>query len=263
MAKRSSRSTGADADLDEFAWQSPDNADGVAEKKKTKKKKRPSAEVAVVEDSTRAKAKRKSDGKSTGKSAKTTSSAKAASAKSSGKRASREAEVDENASSSVRKKKGSSASGRASGEGDARASGRRRRPPAKKKGVDPIIVISIITVTLLICGGIVYVSRRGTPEQGRNEPAMFDEAKKLHQEGIEAFREWNKAIAEGNGALELQKHKEAHEKLTKALDKLNETLEPYRDPDTGILATGYQGYEDMYSEIAQYLVDLEKSGRVQ
>ena len=240
MAKRGTRRSGGDAGLDDpYAWKGEE----VKDKKSTGKKKRKKKRAAEAEEEAPppAKARSAKSKKATGRSKRSTANASATASAARG----------DSARKSARKSSRS-----ASEDGSASSARRRRALPAKKKGADPIVFISIITATLLICGGIVVVSRMGGTEVGKDEPALFDEAKALQEKGMRAFRDWNKAIRDGNGQLELEKHKEALDSLQASMAKLDEALEDHQnDPD-------YEGYDSMYQDLTQHIIDLEKGGRL-
>tara|TARA_B100000965_G_scaffold190671_1_gene159156 strand:- start:136 stop:570 length:435 start_codon:yes stop_codon:yes gene_type:complete len=140
-------------------------------------------------------------------------------------------------------------------------SGRRRRAaPAKKKGVDPIIPISIVSVTLLLCLGI-FLMNRPSGKIVVNEDNEFQKAMDLKEEGMQAFREFNKYKKDGPPAKEIEAHDLAVKKLQAAMDQINSVLDKYRDKE-GMLPPKYEGYESEMGQIAQVLVDLEKSGRI-
>jgi len=241
-------------DDDEFAWQSP-------EPKKKKKRKSKTSSVRSKSSSTKKDTGSSANLRASGKTKKRTSSAKTPPAKTSssgkGARAS---------SSGVRKSGKRRPSGRSSAEdmnASGRRSGRRTAPAKKKKGVDPIIIVSLITGTLLLCGGIIAISKSTGPTQdGRNEPAMMEQADKLRDEGMAAFREWSKAQRDGPPGVERAKHKEALSKLKRFMELMNDILEPHRDPSTGMTSTEYEGWEEKMAEVAPYMVDLEKGAKM-
>lgn len=242
MAKRSTRRSSGDAGLDDpYAWKGDKKSTG----KKKRKKKRSSSADPEVEEVDEAPRRRSS------KSKKTTKRSKGSSARSSSSTSSARG------TSARKSARGTRKSGRSSSEeGSASSARRRRAPPPKKKGADPIIFISIITATLLICGGIIFVSNMGGTEIVKDEQALFDQAKDLQEKGMKAYRDWNQAIRDGNSQLELDKHKEALQALQDSMAKLDEALKDHQgDPE-------YEGYDSMYMDLTQHLIDLEKGGRV-
>lgn len=178
-------------------------------------------------------------------SAKTTSSAKSKALKDSGKRkAAAKDDEDE-------------------GE-ELTGSARRRRPmPAKKKNDQQMVVIgvSIISVAVLLAIIIVVFNKKRTPGPQRDENAEYNDFKRVRDEGMTAFREFNRAESQGNANLSRQKHGEAHQKLQRAMDMLEKILANKRGPD-GMLPKEFEGYEDDLQDIATHLVDLEKRGTV-
>jgi hypothetical protein len=217
---------------DDFAWESP------AETKKKKKKK-------------------SSKGKT---SAKRKGSASARSSRKSGSSSTRK-----KASSSTRKS-GSARRRRRDSEDDdddeMGNSGRRRRAgPAPKKGVDPIIPISIISVTLLVCLGIFLLGRK--PKKiVVDDNTGFETAMSLKKEGMAAFREFNKYKRDGPPDMEVKKAKETITKLQAAIDELNLVFDKYRDAE-GFLPKKYEGYEKDYSEMSRIVIDVQAGMRIQ
>ena len=188
---------------------------------------------------------------------------------STGKRKSAEA----NNSSSVNKKslkesgKRKSATGRAkrpSAEDEedddvTTSSARRKRAVPPKKKDNTVMLISIVSMTVLLVLGIVIINSKRTPVDGKNEQIQYDVYKKLRDEGMVAFREFNKASKDGNAALAKQKHKLALTKLQGAMEEIEKVLADKRDAN-GMLHKDFEGYEEDLSEIAQVIVDLEKRG---
>jgi hypothetical protein len=239
-------------DDDEFAWQSP---------KKKKKKKSKSA-------TGRKKRSKKTSGRSSSGRSSGEGKKKSRSATGKRKRASGSAKL---AGSSKRSSSSARSSGRrrrsSSGDDDGGTSGRRRgrsgRPPIprKKQGINPIVLISMFTGTILLCAIIIVAATSKPEKQVDNQPARLESADAVAAEGMAAFRAWNKAKREGNAAAESAKWKESHSKLQKAVDMYNEVLDQYRDKE-GYLPPEYEGYEKPLSEISKHLIDLEKSGKV-
>lgn len=180
---------------------------------------------------------------------------------------------ERNGASSVSRKGGlkdsgkrSAASGRRSGssdDGEMNSSARRRRaaPGPKKKDNTIVIGISIVSITLLLVVGIAIINSGGPAKQHVDQVKDFDDYKKLDQEAMAAFREFNKAEKAGEANLARQKSTEAHKKWTAAVDILNKILDYHRSP-SGDVNPEYEGYEEELSRIAQHLVDLEKRSTV-
>ncbi|MGE0712060.1 MAG: hypothetical protein AB7N76_31750 [Planctomycetota bacterium] len=229
MAKRGSTRRAQTGD-DEFAWQTPDGEDDAPKKKKKKSKTTGKSKSAAGDDSARS---------SKGSLKNSSSTRKKASGKSSARRK-RESGDDEDF-----------------GEGSTR---RKRATPAPKKGVDPVIPISIISVTLLICLGI-FLMNRGPQKIKTDENKEFEAAKKMQEEGMTAFKEFNKAKKSGPPDMVVKKGHEATQKLQKAMDMMNAVLDKYRDKE-GMLPPNLEGYERDMSEIGTILVDIEKSGQL-
>lgn len=148
-------------------------------------------------------------------------------------------------------------------EKDMSSSARRRRaaPIKKKDNTNTVVMaVSMISITLILCIGIVIWGKRKTPVEGRDETKMFDGFKGSKEAGMKAFREFNKAEKDGNAALAKSKHKEAHDHLSRAVDQLNEVLSHHQVD--GQTDPQYEGYESELSEISQILVDLEKRGQL-
>ena len=59
-------------------------------------------------------------------------------------------------------------------------------------------------------------------------------------------------------AEEQARHREARQKLRRYFEIMNDLLEPHRDP-CGFVAREYEGYEEVLSGTAVYLVDLERA----
>jgi hypothetical protein len=179
-------------------------------------------------------------------SAKTTSSAKSKALKDSGKRKSAARDDDDEA------------------EPELTGSARRRRPlPVKKKNDQQMIVIgvSIISIALLMAIGIVIFNKKRTPLPQRDENKEYSDFKVVWDEGMNAFREFNRAESQGNATLSRQKHGEAHQKLQRAMDMLEAILSSKRNA-AGDLPKEFEGYESDMQKIAEILVDLEKRGTV-
>jgi Sec-independent protein translocase protein TatA len=145
------------------------------------------------------------------------------------------------------------------GDGDDMSSSARRKRvvPKKKQDFSPVMIISAISLTLILCVGIVLMNKGRTPVAGRDDTKTFDEFKKLKEEGLKLFGEFNAAAKTDNAALAQQKGEAAHAKLTEATEKLNALLDNYRRPD-GTLPPEYEGHEQEYEAIAPRLVDIEK-----
>lgn len=154
-----------------------------------------------------------------------------------------------------------------SGEEELNGSGRRKRPsngslPARRKqggGVPPVVIISVITCTVLLVGVIIAYRATRQPPVKVDHQEDIKRAETLRDEGIRAFRAWNKAKAEGL-ETEQQEWKNAHTKLTEAMDVINAVLDnpQYKDPQTGELLADYAGWTDLQAEIAPFLYDLGK-----
>lgn len=184
---------------------------------------------------------------------------------------------DRNGSSSVSKKSSlkdsgkrrstsgsnpSSSSRRSSGDEDLGGSARRRRAaPPKKKDNTVVIGVSVLSITLLLVFGIVVINKSRVPVQNVDEQAQFEDYKKYDEQANAAFRAFNKAEKEGQAGVAAAKHKEAHDKWTKAIDILNGILDKHKGAD-GHTHPDYEGYEEELSRIAMHLVDLEKRGTV-
>ncbi len=242
-ARRSEPDVDDDAGDDEFAWQPKKKK----KKSKTGKKKR----ISSTGESARSTGRRSSSGESdrsgkrkrTGsvKTSKTSGSAKLGG--SSRRKKSRRSESEDDSSSSTRR----------------RRSG--RTPLRKKKGINPVLPISIVTGTILLCLIIVIWSNTRPEKIVDDHPARLQEADAVTKEGMLAYRAWNKARASGNAKVELSKNREAHDKLVQAMEMYNAVLDPYRGGDD-MLPPEYEGYERPLQEIAKHLVDLEKGSRL-
>ncbi|RMG08025.1 MAG: hypothetical protein D6731_22555 [Planctomycetota bacterium] len=247
-----------DMDEDEFAWQSPPK----------KKKKKKSATGRKKRSKTATGSTRRSSGKTTTRSKRRSSTSKTSAA---GPKGSARRKGDR-LSESTRKKKpaasqrGSGRRRRPSEDDDLGGSGRRRsrsgRPPMprKKQGANPVVLVSILTGTLLLCAIIYFALNSGPTKIVEDQPAVLQQADDVAAEGMEAFRRWNRAKREGNAQQELAAWREAHSKLTQAVDLYNSVLDKYRGTDDQ-LPPEYEGYEEPLSQISQYLVDLEKGAR--
>ena len=155
------------------------------------------------------------------------------------------------------RKSGSARGKRASSEDDMGTSGRKRRAPApKKKGVEPIVPISIVTVTIILLVGLYFVFNRERPKQVR-EDLDWSTAKALEDEGMAIYREFLAARKADQPDVTKHKRELAVRKLTEAVEAMNRVLDPKRDKD-GMLPQDFEGYETDLSRIAQYLIDLEK-----
>ncbi|HBP22551.1 MAG TPA: hypothetical protein DEA08_32825 [Planctomycetes bacterium] len=117
-----------------------------------------------------------------------------------------------------------------------------------------------MSVTLLLCLGI-FLMNRPSGKIVVNEDNEFQKAMDLKEEGMQAFREFNKYKKDGPPAKEIEAHDLAVKKLQAAMDQINSVLDKYRDKE-GMLPPKYEGYESEMGQIAQVLVDLEKSGRI-
>lgn len=160
-------------------------------------------------------------------------------------------------SSSSTRKSGSARRKRPSGDDDdVGNSGRRRRAPAKKKGVEPIVPISIVTATILICIGLYFFLNKPQPVVV-NEEDDWSAAKKLQEEGMEAYGAFVRSRAKDQPDISKHKREEAILKLRSAVEAMNLVLDPKRD-DEGYLPKEFEGYENDLSQIAKYLIDLEK-----
>jgi hypothetical protein len=193
---------------------------------------------------------------------------------STGKRKS--ADPDKPGSSSVNKKAGlkdsgkrKTATGRAKrpsaedededGEVTSSSARRKRAVPPKKKD-NTVVLISVVTMTILLVIGVIVINKNRTPRANRDEKVEYQGFQKLRDEGMAAFREFNKAMKDGNAALAKQKNKLALEKLQAAMEAIEKVLADKRDPSTGFVHKDYEGYEEELSEMAQVMVDLEKRG---
>ena len=142
------------------------------------------------------------------------------------------------------------------GDEDGNSGRRRRAAPPKKKGVDPIVPISIVSATVLICIGL-YLFLNKTPPPQIREDLSWDSAKKLEEEGMAAYGAFVKARDQDQPDVTKRKRTEAIAKLKQAVDAMNAVLDPKRDKD-GYLPDEFEGYERDLSQIAKYLIDLEK-----
>lgn len=231
MAKRGSARRSADDDVDDAA-EDEGSADDMAWG--AKKPKKDSGRTGRPDS---VKSKKKSADDLPAKSKKDTG--KHAGLKDSGKRKKRSAEEE-------------------GGDDDMSSSARRKRViPKKKQDFSPVMIISAISLTLILCVGILLVRKGGTAGPQRNDQVSFDEFKKLKEEGLKLFGEFNAASKTDNAALAQQKGQAAHRKLTEAVEKLNALLDNYRRPD-GTLPPEYEGHEQEYEAIAPRLVDIEK-----
>lgn len=237
---------------DDFAWQSPKKKSSKG-KKSTGRSERP--ERSPSSSTKKSSTKTSTKGSTRGKSGRTSSEGSGKAKSTSSKSASTKKKSG-GASSSTRKS-GSARSKRASGEEDLGNSGRRRRAaPAKKKGVDPIIPISIVTVTILLCVGMLFVFNREPPKQV-NEENDWATAKALEDEGMNIYREFLAARKSDQPDVIKHKREEAIKKLTQAVEAMNAVLDPKRDAE-GMLPADFEGYETDLSRISRYLIDLEK-----
>ena len=134
----------------------------------------------------------------------------------------------------------------------------------KTHGRQGVVVLSIFTLTFMICGAILLIrlpSSNPAPADANNEQLVLDKADRLQGEGMAALREWNKARRDGDRVLEKQKHAEARSKLEASLETLERLLDRYRDSE-GYLLPEYQGYEEQLSGISVCLGDLLKGSRL-
>lgn len=265
MAKRGQTRRGRATEDDEFAWQTPET-DKKKKKKKKSKKGRESGK-----SSTRGSEKGKSVGKAVG------SKTKSSKSKTSSARSKSSSAKSKSTSSSSRTKrktgsgKGTSARKSASArrrrdseddDDDLGDSGRRRRAPApKKKGIDPVIPISIVTISLLLFVGALVMGNK-KPAKQKDENVEWTAALEKKKEGMQAFREFNKYNRDGPPDMAVKKNKEALALLTEAVDMMNAVLDPKRDPESGMLPKSLEGYEKDLSEISRILIDLQKSGKL-
>lgn len=158
--------------------------------------------------------------------------------------------------SSSTRKSGSARRKRSSGEDDVGNSGRRRRAAPKKKGVEPIVPISIVTATILICIGLFMFLNKPQPKVV-NEQNDWEAAKKLEEEGMEAYRQFVAARKKDQPDITKHKREEAILKLRAAVEAMNAVLDPKRDAE-GMLPDEFEGYERDLSQITKYMIDLEK-----
>jgi hypothetical protein len=159
--------------------------------------------------------------------------------------------------SSSTRKSGSARRKRASGDDDVGNSGRRRRAgPPKKKGVEPIVPISIVTATILICIGL-FLFLNKEPPKVVNEQNDWEAAKKIEEEGMAAYREFLAARKLDQPDVTKHKREAAILKLRAAVEAMNAVLDPKRDAE-GMLPDEFEGYERDLSQITKYMIDLEK-----
>ena len=254
MAKRPSARRTSDADDvddDGYAWESPKKKGkdtGSLKKSATgrAKAKRPSADD--EEDEPAPKAARSSTGKKTGK---TSGSAKL------GKSGSTRLEGSSRTKKSGSTRRPSSADDE---DDEGSTSGRRRRagPPRKKQDNNAVILISIVTITVLLIGGLVLRGQMATPVDAPNHQNELDRILALGKEGEQAFRAWNNA-KNGKGGNEQQAYNECRTKLQTAIEQLTGLLSqpPYCDGEGNTLPE-YEGYEPYMQKWAELLVDVEK-----
>jgi hypothetical protein len=141
-----------------------------------------------------------------------------------------------------------------------------RQPQAKPKShrAACVLLFSIFSLTGSICGAVLYVKfQKVRPAQKpvNNEQRVLDEADRLQAQGMAAYKEWSQARRDGDSATEKQKHGEAFESFSAAMDTLNRLLDRYRDAD-GMLLPAYEGYEEQLSDISIRLGDLVRGARV-
>ena len=74
---------------------------------------------------------------------------------------------------------------------------------------------------------------------------------------MQAYQAWTRARASGDRALETSSNALARSKLGEAIDCVDQVLVNYRDVE-GFVLPEYEGYEQILSEIAVHLIDLEK-----
>jgi hypothetical protein len=236
MAKRR---TARNVDLDDdggdddgYAWDSPP-------KKKKKKKKKSTGSMS---------------GSSRKKSSAGASARKSARAKKSGSARSK-------ASGSARSR---SSSGRRSGRsasGEMNTSGRRRRgaPPAKKSDDKTVMLVSIVSITLILCVGIALFNKASAPGPQVNHQSELDAARSLLDQGKAKFREYNAAKSAGQPSQQL--FQQALTSLQNGVDQMSQVLQQPQYVDAeGFTKPEYEGYETEMSEAAQLIIDLEKSG---
>lgn len=235
----------------------------------TRRKGRREAEDEDEGDDFEWKPKKKKSKKGTGRTARTSSSSSTKKKKSSKSKSARSKSADGGTGSTRSKKRGggtgssstrksgSARRKRSSGEDDVGNSGRRRRAaPPKKKGVEPIVPISIVTATILICIGLFMFLNKPQPKVV-NEQNDWEAAKKLEEEGMEAYRQFVAARSKDQPDVTKRKREEAILKLRSAVEAMNAVLDPKRDAE-GMLPDDFEGYERDLSQISKYLIDLEK-----
>ena len=244
MAKRSKSSARRSElhDDDEFAWQTP------KKKKKKKKKKRSTDSASGTEGSGRTRStKKKSTRSRSGKS----------------KRKSAREELAGSSRSSRSSSRSSRKSGRRPGSGahELEGSGRRRRVPAKaKKGINPVIPISAVTLSLLLFVGVL-IFRNDPPPPARDEPQMLEDARKTMAEADKAYSAWNAAKRSKDADAEAEHHREAIALYEKADSQLGAVLDKYRTEDDQ-LPDAYGHYEADEVHISKRLQDLAKGARL-
>ncbi len=160
-------------------------------------------------------------------------------------------------SSSTRKSGSARRKRSSSGEDEGGTSSRRRRAgPPKKKGVEPIVPISIVTATILICIGLFFFLNKPQPVVV-NEQNDWEAAKKIEEDGMEAYREFLAARKLDQPDITKHKREKAILKLREAVEAMNRVLDPKRDAE-GMLPAEFEGYERDLSQITKYMIDLEK-----
>lgn len=133
-----------------------------------------------------------------------------------------------------------------------RASGRAREAGS------PVLALSLVSCGLILLLGLFLFWSNTQAPPAPNEPALWNRAKTLEEEGMSAYHEFVKG-RQSSMSLEEQDYlrSRALEKLGAALEQMNAVLDPKRD-EAGILPSEFEGYEEDLSRIATYLVDLEK-----
>lgn len=134
----------------------------------------------------------------------------------------------------------------------------RRKAPPPRPGSPLVALGSILSLTLLIAGGVVVIRARRAPTPGTQHLSQLDQALANGREGERLFREWNRVAGQG-APDELALHEGARAHLVHAVEGLQEILaQPQYLDEQGELRPEYAGYEDYLQRWAMLLVDLEK-----
>ncbi|MBL4846796.1 MAG: hypothetical protein JKY65_14835 [Planctomycetes bacterium] len=131
-----------------------------------------------------------------------------------------------------------------------------RQSGSSRKGFNPIVAISALSAAILISMGLFLLVNQAPPP-AVNENLDWGKAKRLEEEGMAAYGAFLVARREGQPDLTEQRRQEAIDKLRAAVDAMNAILNPKRGIE-GYLPPHLEGYERDLSQIAKYLIDLEK-----